>query len=223
MNLGQILDSQEAKGYALDTRTARLDMVNSVGRRICNLRRWPWLKVLGATGPDTVRGTESYDITTTLADLQYIDAVSIRSTGNVGYDLEYLENEQYREFARITPNATTYGQPLYWTATGGTVYLYPKPDAAYGTRIDYLRGWTDLASDTDQPIIPTRYHDLLVWGTVAEMCFRERDNAGREVALDEYDKRLLEMMHQERMVQRQTVSRVVDSGTWVGYDEEWQY
>lgn len=215
MNLGQILTAQEELGYGTDTQTARTSMTNSCARRVYALRRWPFLKVLGATGPVLVAGTESYDVSAILTDLQYIDGISLDHATGTDYDLEYLDNEAFRELRRVDATRET---PLWWTATGKTVYLYPTPNAVFTIKVDYLQKPAALVSAGDVPALPEEYHDILVWGGLVEMTFRERDYNGHQFAQQEYDKRLLEMMHQYGMVQRQTSSRVVKSGQHTPFD-----
>lgn len=215
MNLGQILTAQRELGYAADTDVARTSMTNSVQRRICNLRRWPFLKTLGAAGPNTVAGTSQYNLAASIASLKDIDAVSLEPATGDGIDIAYLDNEEFRRFQRVD---ATRGTPCYWTSTDKVVHLWPTPSSVWTLRVDHTIRPVDLVNAGDNPTLPVEWHDLLVWGPIVEMAHRERDEERRQQALGEFDQRLLEMMHQYGMVQRQTSKRVVRSGYWDAYD-----
>lgn len=222
MNLGEILDQQENLGYADDTRTARTGMTNAVARRIYAMRRWPWLKSLAASGGTTTAGTESKDLSVAIPTLQFIDAVSIER-GQSTYDLDWLANEQLRELARhnkvVGGTFITRGIPRYWTNAGLlTVHFWPVPDATYTIRVDGVTRPADMTSEATTPSLPAAYHDLLVWGPLVQMTYRERDTAGNQMAQANFNELLLEMMHQYSMVQRQTTAQVESSGEYAAYD-----
>jgi hypothetical protein len=71
-----------------------------------------------------------------------------------------------RELARRASIAarTTRNQPdLLERRTGRSLLVGPKPDKAYVVRGEYQRGPQTLADDGDVPIMPTQYHDAIVW------------------------------------------------------------
>jgi hypothetical protein len=61
-----------------------------------------------------------------------------------------------------------------------------------------------LSSDSDTPVIPAIYQDVLVWGAVAAISYRERDYFDAPTAINKKEL-LLKRMQQELMLrQRQT-------------------
>jgi hypothetical protein len=63
---------------------------------------------------------------------------------------------------------------IAYTATGCTIQLLPVPDDAYAIKIDGLVAGTDL-SGVDVPAFPEDFHDILVFGALAD----EMDHLGR--------------------------------------------
>lgn len=77
-------------------------------------------------------------------------------------DLTFMPFERFRE--QYMRGSQTASQPRYWSiALNGDLLLGPKPDAAYGLRIDYEKLPTELTADATTPDMPARFHMLLVW------------------------------------------------------------
>lgn len=56
------------------------------------------------------------------------------------------------------------GRPTYWTiAPDDKLVFSPIPDAAYTVRGMYRKGVQELSGNTDEPEMPTRFHDLIKW------------------------------------------------------------
>lgn len=83
------------------------------------------------------------------------------------------------QIRNIDPSNTMSGAPdafavLAYTATGVTIQLLPVPDAVYAVHVDGLVTGTDM-SGADVPAFPEDFHDLLVFGALAD----ELDHLGR--------------------------------------------
>lgn len=48
------------------------------------------------------------------------------------------------------------------------ILLGPAPDSAHFVRADYARDFVDLVSDLDTPILPAKFHMLIVWRALTE-------------------------------------------------------
>lgn len=60
--------------------------------------------------------------------------------------------------------SVTTGQPNYFTVIpDGSLRLYPTPDTAVDLTIAYTRTLHALTNDGDQPIIPARFQQAIVW------------------------------------------------------------
>lgn len=65
------------------------------------------------------------------------------------------------------------GVPRYYAvqkinATTLQLLLWPKPDAAYAVVTEGMLTGTDLSSDSDVPGLPEDFHDLLIFGALAD-------------------------------------------------------
>src|SRR6202000_675869 len=104
------------------------------------------------------------------------------------------------------------GAPRYWTENNGTITIWPATDGGYMLGIDYFKDPPDRAALTDVPLLPAVYHDVLVWGVIQELAFRERDIWGQELSQGYFQTRYKQMQEENMLRQRQSSSRVKKSG-----------
>lgn len=79
-----------------------------------------------------------------------------------------------RSYDRMTHDAQ---RPCYYAlAPDNTIRFGPKPDIAYRVRGEYRKSIQVLAADADEPELPTRFHDIIVWRAV--MLSAQSDEAG---------------------------------------------
>lgn len=72
--------------------------------------------------------------------------------------------------------------PTYLTdLPNGSLRLTTPPDGAYPVSFDYYRETQVLAANSDEPLLPTRYHDI-IW--IKAMQYYAGYEDGREVAAD---------------------------------------
>ena len=71
----------------------------------------------------------------------------------------------YREFRHHLRNQTATGKPRYVTAheQNNNLLLHPVPDKAYTMQADYFVEPQILQFNTNSPILPSRFHMLLVY------------------------------------------------------------
>jgi hypothetical protein len=200
--LSSLLSDLQQRGYASDTAAAQIILLNSSYRRVCAYRRWPWLESQTASIA-TVNGTSAYNLST-IADFLFLDAVRSEQGTNY-YELEYKDPQTFRTLQHNYRDRST---PEYWTREGEQIKIWPTPDGIYTLTIDYIKRPTDLANDTDVPLIPVNYRDILIWGAIMELTFRERDTYTYQLAEQQYQGRLNEMMAEYGLSQRQTASEV---------------
>lgn len=209
MNLGQLQAAIQAKGYAADTAAQQILFLNEVYREIHGKERWPFLEAQDSSLV-TAAGTNAY--TLPMSNWRNLDAVRLQIAGLQEYvNLRYAEPQDFRDMEHIDRDTAT---PVFWTFYANQLHLYPYPDSVYTIVIDYIVEPADLASAGDVPVLPLPYHDILVWGAVESLCFRERDWLGRQFA-EQKKEVLLRQMEEEYLVrQRQTSSHVKKSGYW---------
>jgi hypothetical protein len=210
-DLANLRDLIQAKGYGTDTANpAQNTMINSVYRRVLGMRRWWFFEVVKDTTLSLAVSDNTADLTN-IADFFLLDAVRLRqTTANYTPQLEHLPVQEFRELQNYAPNDR--GTPQYWTRVNNELHFWPTSDAVWTLEVDYVKQVPDLANDSDEAVIPAPYLDVLVWGAIKELCFRERDDNGRALANDEYNTILQDMKHQDGLEQRQTPSEVGHSG-----------
>lgn len=205
MNVAALQTAVQAKGYGTDTATAQIELLNSVYRRLCGLHRWPWLEKQD-TSISTVVGTGSY-VLTGITDLLRVDAVHITS-GTEYPELEYRPPLELRDLDHVD-RAT--GVPKYWSVLDQKLQFWPRPDKVYSVTIDYIFDPPELVAAGAAPIFDATFHDILVWGAVKEIAFRERDWNAVSWAKNEYEVSLAQMERSYGIRQRQTASHVRQS------------
>jgi hypothetical protein len=207
--LADIRSCIQAKGYGTDTVAAQNSMINSVYRRIIGMYRWPFLELTDNSTIVCVAGQTKCNIGV-IQDLLHIDAVRVEY-GTEYYDLEYAPFQGFRDLEHLD---RAVGVPRYWTAGDNELRLWPAPDRAYTVKIDYIIDPADLVGDTDVPVIPPAYRDVLCWGAIAELTFRERDVEGYNIAKQEYLSIIDNMKAEYGVKQRQSSEQVRRSGLY---------
>jgi hypothetical protein len=208
--LADVRSCIQFKGYGSDTAPGiQNSMINSVYRRIIGMYRWPFLELADNSTIICNVGQMKYNIGV-IEDLLHIDAVRIEF-GTDYYDLEYAP---FQTFRNLEHTERSQAVPRYWTAGDQELRLWPAPDREYIVKIDYIIDPPDLVGDTDVPIIPPAYRDVLCWGAIAELTFRERDVEGYNIAKQEYLSIIDNMKAEYGVKQRQTSEQVGRSGTY---------
>lgn len=206
-NLADLRTAIQHRGYAQDTEDAQTELVNAEYRRLIGTRRWWWLEVAADTSLTCTVGTEAYSLAS-ITDFLHIDAVRLED-GTNRFTLAYASPQAFRDVAHeLRDNAP----PVFWTRINSDLYLWPRPDKEYVISVDYVKNPPNLSDDADTPVLPAAYHDLLVWGAVRQLTFRERDKEAYSLANGEYQSLLADMKHQDGLAQRQSSSEVAFTG-----------
>lgn len=77
-----------------------------------------------------------------------------------------------RTFDKYLPDPRATGDPLYYYLAGldssqyWQVGIYPIPTSVENLQVRYLKTPADLSGDTDAPVIPEKFHDILVYGAL---------------------------------------------------------
>jgi hypothetical protein len=215
MNLGQLQTAVQALGYGSDTATQQAYFLNAVYREVCSSDRWPFLESQNLVQTMSI-GSNTIAIPTDLNGdpIEFIDAVrwgiGAPSATNSMYDTDNVEPQVMRSL-EVNWNGQT-GTPEKWSLIAGVIHVWPWPDQVYTLYIDYTEGPADLVSSTDTPVIPARWHDVLVFGAAKYMAQRERDIYSTETWDGVYEQKLQKMRQSYFLRQRQTSSTVAKSG-----------
>jgi len=138
-----------------------VEWVNDAWRFVQNERRWNWM----------------WDTTTlaTVADQQTYSAASdcdfLRSNAKCYKDSDGSRSEYwltympYAEFHRnyLKGSYDASAPKVITRSPDGNLLLHPTPDDVYTVTYQYYRLPSDLSGNTDEPAMPERYHDLIVY------------------------------------------------------------
>ena len=180
---------------------------------MCGEEQWWWLQKQDTSLTTTV-GTNSYSLAS-ITDLREIAAVRLQTSTNPYpggvYDLMYMPEQELRSNEHMYRDN---GTPYYWTEVNGALHLWPYPDLVYTIVIDYTSRPPDLAAGGDVPVMDPIYHDILVWGAIAELSYRERDVFNGRAAEGKYQSKLEKMRKAQGIRQKQSSRFVKRSGLY---------
>ena len=81
------------------------------------------------------------------------------------------------------------GTPAVYWLEGNTVTVWPGSSSDTIT-VRYVQTPTDLSSDSDTPVIPAQFHDLIVLGAVAQAQMDNDDWQGYQVTRQVWQQRI---------------------------------
>ena len=116
----------------------------------------------------TVAGTQSYTPATigatSFADWIREDMrIYLTSVADEQF-LEYSPWDEFRVAYLFGSNRTVQGRPVVVTVKpNNSLALWQLPDAVYTVTGEYYKTPDVLSGDSDTPIIPTRFHMIIVW------------------------------------------------------------
>lgn len=218
MLASKVLESIQSLGYATDTEAQQLRMLNQVQRRVMNARRWTF--ALTTIAKETAANQEQVSLGA-LKEFQRVDAVRV-DAGTTPlvetFTLQYAEPEELKEWNR--KNLRNTGRPRYWTRFGTGIAFYPIPDAIYKLTLDVVSNASEITTGASEIAIPDSHADILAYGVIMQLTFRERDWDGHNFARQMYAELFTEMLAQYGMKQRQNSTHVNSSGQWENFDVE---
>lgn len=160
---------------------------------------WNWQRVT-ATIP-LIAGTEEYAFssiasTALMETCRKIVEVKIAVPATGGGAFYPLKRVSRSEADNLYPDTASQVVQCFYTE-GLSIGFRPVPDAAYSTRITFIRGEKEL-SGTITPWMPVEYHDAIV-EKAAELFFRGRHNLpDAQVAASAYGEILKQMQAGQR-------------------------
>lgn len=123
-----------------------------------------------------------------------IDRITTVTEATQNTPLGYIDQ---RELKKAFPDPQTFGVPYLYTLEGQDTSndwrarFFPVPDTQVNIDFWYYKEITELSADTDQPIFPTKWHEILIWGVLAWYGFLFRDDAARRnMSMSNYNEML---------------------------------
>lgn len=180
MDFSELVDEVQARGfdYLSDTRAGRY--VNTAYLELCGLHQWPFLE-------ESAIGTAPLAI----SDLGTIEAVIDQDLNRELFPVEYRDL-----LAAYGDLSTTGVAEFYYIANpSGTLTVATYPVTTNTIGVQFWEVPAELTG-TDTPVVPARYHDLIVDLAVCR-AYRDSDNHSAAEALQAHvDRRVLQMVNQ---------------------------
>jgi len=168
---------------------------------LCALAAWPFLET-------TVTGVAPL----TVSDVQKVIYVVDTSTG------AKLQSVDVRELTDWYPKLDTTGSPVWWWLDGNTTLRVFPLNTADSLSVRYAKFPATLSASSDTPVVPARYHNLIVDGAVIR-AYKDSDNLMSAYALQN------DLDGQVQKMRETLLARRMDNGTYVtvssAYGDGW--
>lgn len=143
MNLGELSDELAARGFDYLSDTRRKRYINRGYTMLCDEESWPFLE-------QTTTSAAPITFTDLRAILWVIDSDN-------GHSLTSVDQRTVRE---RDPLLEATGNPEQWYLVGDVLNTYPTSTKTLV--VGYVGIPTELSDAGDEPVVPTRYHNLIV-------------------------------------------------------------
>lgn len=183
MNLGDMILEIQDHGFE-DTSVERLTgFLNDAYYDICSRQPWPFLEK--STTVNTVAAQETLDVP---ADFDKALRLAIDSQAQT------LQPARLDDVtSRFNGALTDSGLPFLYFFVASAVHLYPIPDTVYTITLRYLATPTELANNTDTPLLPTKHHRAIVLGALVDAYRMEDDPGNADIFEQQFEKRIATM------------------------------
>jgi len=175
-------------------------MINVSNKRLGRVKDWPWL--IDRTTISLLNGVQTYDLLT-IPNLRHIKYLAVNND-----KLTYKFPQAF-----VASNTLTGVRPALYTIEGNNLLVSPIPTEAGTLDVVYVLDEGDLLSDSDTPLLPSAYTELLVLATLPALAMRKKDTEYYNLAKQEYKVALQEAMDEVQRT-RQNPSIDADDAMW---------
>jgi hypothetical protein len=172
MNLGQIRDSARVKSDEQATgflSNAQFNgFVNQAHRFIYGkiAQRFEDYFIVKGTALngglfDSVAETQSYSLPATMLKVVRVEHRDVNSTSDNDWrriERTNSNNDHVNDYFPVRPGYSPY---FSYFIAGNQIHLRPIPREAFTVRLWFVPMATDMSSDTDEPSLPSPYHELV--------------------------------------------------------------
>lgn len=179
MNFAALKTELLARGFDYLDTTRQGYLINFAYLELCGLYHWPFLE-------ESATGTAPLAI----SDLGTIEAVINADTD------EELHPAEYRDLIAQYGDLAADGTPVFYYIANpsGTLQVATYPESTATIGVQYWEVPPELTG-TDTPLVPDRFHDLIVDLAVIR-AYRDSDNHAAAEALQAHvDRRVLQMVN----------------------------
>lgn len=162
--LGDLITDIQRRAKDTSFSTALItSYINDTQNEVVGEKRWPFLEQLDVTILPV--GAYSYDYESD-AQTTY-DVTLVDPDGSQNYTQPtFLPHTHFFDQFPV-PEAANQSMPNFWTDFGRTMMFDCPADKAYKLRVRYLAAPTELVNDSDTPLIPQEYKEILIRGALA--------------------------------------------------------
>jgi len=151
-------------GSTRGIQTSVKDFINTAQRDIINSEvEWPFTVV--SQSFSTADGTAEYSRESDAKTIDF-DSFTVQKSGEAERKLRYLSFNEYLDAKNeidTNPNTSARAAPDFvYETPDNKIGLSPVPDDTYTVRYYSYQTSTDMSAATDNPVIPERFHDVIV-------------------------------------------------------------
>lgn len=188
MDRTAILGLIQAAGFGTDTQSvvAENAAIDATFLELSGEREWSWLRKQ-ATAALTI-GSATVP---SPADLAYPKTLRLALATISLPSLTNADGTQILDWLHFDQGT---GEPHSWSWVNNAIVVYPRPDKAYATELDYVKvpvvtgaagfGGSDEVGQT--PPFEIRFHTVIAWGAIRWLYIRRENAAMYQIASAEY-------------------------------------
>ena len=157
-------------GYGDEDETFIKTWLNMAYQDVATRKRWSWTEAVEDV--ITTASTETVLFSALSETPAFFGRLKPVTSGVI--IPEYQDNMDFEDnHTRHVTIAT--GQPSSYTIWANTIRFYPIPDAVYQYKLQYWAIPFEMVNDTDYPLVPPQYRNVLITGALLHAADRDHN------------------------------------------------
>jgi len=173
----------QAAGFGSDTAEAAAQdtILTAVLLELSGEREWSWLNKTATLAVLTIGSAT----VTSPTDLAYPKHLRLAQSSIALPRLRRLDDRKILDWLHFDQ---ANGRPHTWGWVNSGIVVFPRPDFAYATELDYIKvpDLTTFDTAAESPPFELRFHTVLAWGSLRWLAIRRRDAALYQIVTGEY-------------------------------------
>lgn len=158
---------------------------------VCMRYRWTWYE--GSTTLTLAVGQSSV-VMPSMSTTPYQTGQIQKTTSPANAPLpEYIDYLTEGDDSWVNNPVTATGFPTEYTIWAGTVYFNRIAAAVTTYQLLYWTTPTRMVADTDEPVIPDHFREVLVWGALYRQALRDNDQSAARNFGEVYENSIMRM------------------------------
>ena len=152
-----------------------------------------WLFMRASASLSLVAGTREYAGSSFAADFDLPYTDTLKYQDRTGF-IRYVEWQDWVRGNYDLSASVQSGKPCAFTWSPDLKIIFDRdPDAAYPVQLEYHRTPQSLAADSDVPIIPERFHDIIIYAAIVRFAQFDKDPELMQTATMNYEEWLAKL------------------------------